>query len=200
MQSFMVTHILCPTQGERPEKLVRHFNYPIQKVINCVRLIIMSFESCLESLTENLRCLVCLDLAQDPSVLPCCGQIVCTECIKRWIDNHDTCPYCRREISQDIKPMKWACDFRKIVGMLKEMPSVSGFCDQHGRRDNVFSDMLCETHQNWFPILMDLGKIWSSIRVINSCLMIKRCLNCIPEEIETIYLSAPFGSNESELH
>ena len=104
----------------------------------------MSFETCLESLTENLKCFMCLDIAQDPSVLPCCGQLVCTECIAQWVDGHDTCPYCRRQFSQKIRPVKWACDFRKIVGVLKQLTSEGGFCEKHRKPAEFVCSECCK--------------------------------------------------------
>lgn len=104
----------------------------------------MSFETCLESLTENLTCFVCLNIAEDPAVLPCCGQLACKECLERWTDGHDTCPCCRRQFSQKIRPVKWACDFRKLVGALKQLTSEGGFCEQHRKPAEFVCSECCK--------------------------------------------------------
>jgi len=45
-----------------------------------------------EKIYENLICIVCLDLSDNPNACEKCEKICCKECIKK-ID--DTCPFCR---------------------------------------------------------------------------------------------------------
>ena len=42
-----------------------------------------------------MSCSICLrESAIGPLVTPC-GHLFCTPCVYKWLQNHDTCPYCR---------------------------------------------------------------------------------------------------------
>lgn len=90
-----------------------------------------TFDDALRSLSENLTCMICLDLVEKPVITPCCGQIICRECVTKWMQQHDTCPYCRHTLSPTLSPLNWECDFRKFVSLLKHMTTEMGFCQKH---------------------------------------------------------------------
>lgn len=77
-----------------------------------------TFEKIRDELREKFNCFICLDLATDPVVIPCCGQIVCSKCLSNWLssNNGKTCPYCRQEITitKGI-PIKWAEKLKKFL-------------------------------------------------------------------------------------
>jgi hypothetical protein len=95
--------------------------------------------SAIEALSENLTCLFCLDVVKEPSLLPCCSQIVCGGCLAHWCETHTTCPYCRHEsLAGNFIKLNWNCDFRKLVGSLQQMTSESSSCRKHHRPTEFF--------------------------------------------------------------
>ena len=44
---------------------------------------------------EWLICAVCQALVHDPVQATCCGNVYCTQCIKRWKTRSNSCPTCR---------------------------------------------------------------------------------------------------------
>ncbi|XP_043100766.1 E3 ubiquitin/ISG15 ligase TRIM25 isoform X2 [Puntigrus tetrazona] len=54
-------------------------------------------------LTENLECLICLELSTDPMMTPC-GHIFCKACLKEcWEISHDsTCPCCKEDFTKRV--------------------------------------------------------------------------------------------------
>lgn len=77
-----------------------------------------SFDKIREELREKFVCFICLQLATDPVVIPCCGQIVCSKCLDDWFSskNNSTCPYCRQQLSskKGIR-IKWAEKLKKVL-------------------------------------------------------------------------------------
>ncbi|KZV52336.1 RING/U-box superfamily protein [Dorcoceras hygrometricum] len=58
---------------------------------------------------EGLECSVCLSKFEDVEILrllPKCQHAFHVECIDQWLENHSTCPLCRREISlEDVSEL-----------------------------------------------------------------------------------------------
>ena len=57
-----------------------------------------------ETASNTKQCAICLeDFENKMSVIKLkCGHIFCTECIKKWLKNSLTCPYCRKKLKLDI--------------------------------------------------------------------------------------------------
>ncbi|XP_076438903.1 putative E3 ubiquitin-protein ligase MID2 [Babylonia areolata] len=52
---------------------------------------------------DNLRCPVCLDLFEDPKLLPC-GHMACRKCLLNWLEANTLpkrCPECRANITEE---------------------------------------------------------------------------------------------------
>ena len=63
--------------------------------------------SCCKFLTEpddSLKCVICLEVANDPMQHDVCGRLFCTECIEKNGDN--PCPNCRSKKTQYFKDRK----------------------------------------------------------------------------------------------
>jgi hypothetical protein len=43
---------------------------------------------------ENLKCLICLELCNEPRLITCCETIACKGCITSWLSKKQTCPKC----------------------------------------------------------------------------------------------------------
>jgi tripartite motif-containing protein 37 len=102
----------------------------------------------IETLSDRLTCIFCLDLAKDPTVLPCCLRVVCASCLDQWCESHTLCPYCRRDIlCVDFVRLDWGCDFRKLLGHLQQMTSEASLCQNHHKPTEFFcsecSQYLC---------------------------------------------------------
>ncbi len=44
---------------------------------------------------DNLKCVICLEVAKTPKQCEDCGKLLCSECIKRY--GRKPCPNCRKE-------------------------------------------------------------------------------------------------------
>ena len=45
---------------------------------------------------DELKCMICLEVAEDPLQHETCGKLVCKECIEKY-GREKPCPNCRRE-------------------------------------------------------------------------------------------------------
>ena len=53
---------------------------------------------------RNKDCVICtdsFDVGQTVIQLPVCGHVFHDACASRWLERHNTCPYCRRELPTD---------------------------------------------------------------------------------------------------
>ena len=47
---------------------------------------------------ESFKCLICLRNARRPIITRCCTKLICYKCITHWIQEHQTCPNCRKRL------------------------------------------------------------------------------------------------------
>jgi hypothetical protein len=47
-------------------------------------------------ITENNLCFICYSDIEIKTILKCCSNNVCFECINKWISRNDTCPLCKQ--------------------------------------------------------------------------------------------------------
>ena len=47
-------------------------------------------------ITDNNLCFICYSNIEIKTILKCCSNNVCFECINKWIKNNDTCPLCKQ--------------------------------------------------------------------------------------------------------
>ena len=60
---------------------------------------ITSIESRMKSF-QDTACPICFDTRVQPTVVPCCQQLFCFECITRSMEHKNTCPMCRSGINE----------------------------------------------------------------------------------------------------
>ncbi|XP_054163770.1 E3 ubiquitin-protein ligase NRDP1-like [Oppia nitens] len=48
---------------------------------------------------DELVCIICKDIMCSPLVAQCCQQAFCEECINRWLESNNTCPYDRKPLT-----------------------------------------------------------------------------------------------------
>lgn len=116
------------------------------------------------NITESFSCLVCMDFPKDAVALPCCGQIVCSNCISAWFAEHRTCPYCRQENNNSgLIPIHFAPEVKQLLSIYGNKIGSAPKCPKHNKsitymckncNENLCSDCLFEQltgggqHQN----------------------------------------------------
>ena len=46
---------------------------------------------------DALTCYICTGKVSDPMMCPKCKKLVCSQCIKKWLDDHQKCPFCQTQ-------------------------------------------------------------------------------------------------------
>ena len=75
-------------------------------------------------------CSICLDQIDDKTTELTCGHVYHTKCIEKWLDENNTCPYCREPqnpvvvFHDDCKPSLITQDF--VSQLILVMMSVTG--------------------------------------------------------------------------
>jgi hypothetical protein len=91
------------------------------------------------SINQNLKCSFCHDPFEKP-VTTLCEHIFCYQCIEQWITNENSCPICRRNISniRELTPVK----VRLVLNMLDSLLVKCKTCGQTGIERGYFKDHL----------------------------------------------------------
>lgn len=55
----------------------------------------------LKEYTSNHECIICQEQMKDPVILYCCQNIICFQCIVKWLQKKNNCAYCRKVIHND---------------------------------------------------------------------------------------------------
>ena len=52
----------------------------------------------LRMIQEDLQCVICWEIANNPKVTACCGQLLCLVCLNTYVITNHKCPYCRASL------------------------------------------------------------------------------------------------------
>lgn len=67
-------------------------------------------------------CIICYELLKNPTIVPCCNNIFCAECLLIWIKEKKPCPICRKNIeTTELKTIK--SDINSIDTIKKDKTS-----------------------------------------------------------------------------
>ena len=80
-----------------------------------------------ESTISSLECSLCLEIYQDPRMLPC-GHTFCLRCLQKVTDTHlatstQKCAFCRQEFG-DVKLQELPKNFA-ILNVIASMPTIT---------------------------------------------------------------------------
>ena len=89
-----------------------------------------------EEVDDEYLCPICLSLAKEPYLIPCCGQHFCRLCAERLRVDGSTCPMCK---SSAFAPVKDKFFERKINELRVRCPANGDGCDWTGEYGNLSS-------------------------------------------------------------
>ena len=52
-----------------------------------------------EQIRDHLKCYICLSKVTKPKMCKYCKRISCEKCINQWLENHNVCGICKRQVS-----------------------------------------------------------------------------------------------------
>ena len=58
----------------------------------------------MDTTTNEYDCCICMTTKPYPIHLVCCKQLICMDCIKKWIETSRMCPMCRTNLPTSIYP------------------------------------------------------------------------------------------------
>ena len=75
-------------------------------------------EANLKTIKSDFQCIICVDITGDPQphITKCCHSISCNDCKRRWKNQTDTCPACRRTNPQQV-PLQVQRSAMKFVNL-----------------------------------------------------------------------------------
>lgn len=82
-----------------------------------------------EDVPDDFLCPICLSLALEPHLIPCCGQHFCRLCSERLRRDGTTCPMCK---SNDFSPVRDKFFERKVNELRVKCPASAEGCDWVG--------------------------------------------------------------------
>ena len=82
-----------------------------------------------EDIDDEYLCPICLSLAKEPFLIPCCGQHFCKMCAERLKRDGTTCPMCK---AVDFSPVKDKFFERKVNELKVKCPAREDGCSWTG--------------------------------------------------------------------
>ena len=86
-----------------------------------------------DEMKELLKCVICKSLlSTDLSILSCCSQLSCKQCLQQWINaaENPTCPLCRSAVNQEENYVIPRC-LVNILELLGKMENQSTHGESH---------------------------------------------------------------------
>uniref|UniRef100_A0A672RZ15 E3 ubiquitin/ISG15 ligase TRIM25-like n=1 Tax=Sinocyclocheilus grahami TaxID=75366 RepID=A0A672RZ15_SINGR len=111
-------------------------------------------------LTENLQCLICLELSTDPMMTPC-GHNFCKACLKEcWESSHDnTCSCCKENFTKRV-------DLRHCEHLLSQSEILmwqSSYLEPHEKVINIKQVMMLDLVEDINPKIRFCGDDQTSV-------------------------------------
>ncbi|KAI9102398.1 hypothetical protein DFS34DRAFT_646966 [Phlyctochytrium arcticum] len=66
--------------------------------------------------SSSVTCQLCLEVYSSPIRLPCCAQLLCSTCVRRWIRVKHTCPWCVCEVNEKALKVD-----REVKGLVEDL-------------------------------------------------------------------------------
>ena len=54
----------------------------------------------INEISDLIKCYICLDKIKNPKMCIFCHRLACDECIRKWLNEKNTCGYCRHRITR----------------------------------------------------------------------------------------------------
>lgn len=99
MKSKMCTHIIVRNGGSEKQQ--------------CSNFCCKNEKVCYVHL-EKKECSICLNSIFRNDMVTKCGHVFHERCIKKWLENHTTCPLCRTQIPNKARIRLPPLDFEQI--------------------------------------------------------------------------------------
>ena len=79
---------------------VQQHNKRLQQLEDYERDLILKIEYLTERIKNGDVCSICYDQVNTKTVIKCCGNSFCLECICRWLKIKNTCPLCKANVKE----------------------------------------------------------------------------------------------------
>ena len=99
----------------------------IQKLDESIDKIKSKIKLLTERINENSICPICFDSIKNKTLLNCCHNSFCFECITMWLCDKTNCPHCRKKINNDniiVVTDKDSQQTKKIETKISKMESI----------------------------------------------------------------------------
>ncbi|XP_026548032.1 zinc finger protein RFP-like [Notechis scutatus] len=155
----------------------------------------MAAGASLQDLLEEATCSICLDLFQDPVLIPECGHNFCRGCLTRsWgtSESEASCPECRQTFApRSVLPNRQLARMVEVARGCSRHPGEEGgsFCPKHQEPLKLF----CKHHETLICVVCDRSKEHKGHSVIPAeeafqeyQIKVKDCLKAQKEQKEKI--------------
>lgn len=73
-----------------------------------------------DELNELLRCFICFDIVNNPTLCPHCSKICCRICIEQWLITKSNCPHCRNILyNNQLINARFFNDIKSIINKIQ---------------------------------------------------------------------------------
>ena len=141
---------------------IRNFDYDLFPIsfINArdskilQRSIINSIDSSKEKgkiineITDLIKCYICLDKIKDPKMCYFCHRLACGECIRKWLNQKNTCGFCRQRVTRlDYISVPFMANINSLLEYNKNLEEKkTNLEDLNKKLNEKINENLCNKH------------------------------------------------------
>ena len=127
--------------------------FPIYKDLNFIKETIninsnKENDQIINEISDLIKCYICLDKIKNPKMCIFCHRLACDECIRKWLDEKNTCGFCRHRIRRsDIIDIPFMSNIEILLDYNKNLEEKKEDLEKEIKKLNIeLNENRCNKH------------------------------------------------------
>ena len=102
----------------------------------------------INEISDLIKCYICLDKIKNPKMCHFCHRLVCDECIRKWLDQKNTCGFCRHRITRfDFIDVPFMSNIKLLLDYNKNLEEKKVDLEKENKELNIkLNNNKCNKH------------------------------------------------------
>ena len=105
-------------------------------------------EQIINEISDLIKCYICLDKIKNPKMCIFCHRLACDECIRKWLNEKNTCGYCRHRITRfDFIDVPFMSNIKILLDYNKNLEEKKEDLEKENKKLNIkLNENRCNKH------------------------------------------------------
>ena len=92
----------------------------------------------INEISDLIKCYICLDKIKNPKMCKFCHRLACDECIRKWLNEKNTCGYCRHRITRfDFINVPFMSNIKILLDYNKNLEEKKEYLEKENDKLNI---------------------------------------------------------------